>query len=179
MTDAELLTRSGEDATAFAALYDRHVDQVHRWFKRRIEWAASDLAAETFARAWLSRRRFSDPGDGSVLPWLLGIAGNVLADSARRDRIETRARQRLGLPIDLAIEDGFEDVDRRLSPRLALQDQLSKLPPHERDALELRIVEQLPYAEVAERLSIAPAAARLRVSRALRRLATSLSKEDS
>ena len=48
----------------------------------------------------------------------------------------------------------------------------------EREALELRIVDELPYEYVAERLDIRPAAARLRVSRALRRLALTTPKED-
>jgi RNA polymerase sigma-70 factor (ECF subfamily) len=178
-SDAELLRRSNDDAAAFAELYSRHVAAVHRWLAIRIEWAASDLTAETFARAWLGRRRFQDPGNGSAFPWLLGIASNLLADAARHDRIESRARERLGLPIDLAMEDGYAEVDERLSPRLALERHLRNLAPHELDALELRIIKELPYNEVAEQLAIAPAAARLRVSRALRRLSRSIAKEDS
>jgi RNA polymerase sigma factor (sigma-70 family) len=177
VSDAELLSRSDEDASAFAELYSRHVREVYRWCAARITWAASDLTAEAFARAWLSRRRFRDPGDGSALPWLIGIASNLLADAARHDRIETRARDRLGLPADLAFEEGYTEVEQRLSPRLALANHLRDLAPHERDALELRVIEELPYDEVAERLAITPAAARLRVSRALRRLARSVPKE--
>ena len=177
-SDASLLRDAGEDPSAFSELYSRHVEAVYRWFRRRLEWAASDLAAETFARAWLSRGRFRDERDGSVLPWLLGIAANVLADTIRRDRIETRARERLGLPLDLASEDGYTAVEERLSPRSALKRGLGSLPAHERDALELRVVDELPYAQVAKRLAIRPAAARLRVSRALRRLALSVQEED-
>ncbi|HEX3618155.1 MAG TPA: sigma-70 family RNA polymerase sigma factor [Solirubrobacteraceae bacterium] len=177
-SDAELLRWSHEDPAAFAELYERHVQGVYIWLAARITWAASDLTAETFARAWLSRRRFHDPGDGSARPWLMGIAANLVADAARHDRIESRARERLGLPTDLALEDGYAEVEQRLSPRLALERQLGDLAPHERDALDLRIVEELSYDEVAERLSIAPAAARLRVSRALRRLARSVPKEE-
>jgi RNA polymerase sigma-70 factor, ECF subfamily len=112
------------------------------------------------------------------LPWLLGIAANVLADTVRRNRIETRARERLGLPLDLASEDGYTAVEERLSPRDALARGLGELPAHERDALELRVVDELSYAQVASRLAIRPAAARLRVSRALRRLALSVNEEE-
>lgn len=176
-SDASLL-RDADDPSAFSELYERHVAAVYRWLRPRLEWAASDLTAETFARAWLSRRRFRDECDGSALPWLLGIAANVLADTVRRNRIETRARERLGLPLDLAREDGYAEVEERLSPRLTLERSLGSLPEHERQALELRVVDELPYAQVAKRLSIRPAAARLRVSRALRRLALSTPKED-
>ena len=178
-SDASLLLDAGHDPSAFSELYVRHVAEVYGWLRRRLEWAASDLTAETFARAWLSRGRYRDVRDGSALPWLLGIAANVLADTTRRNRIETRARARLGLPLDLASEDGFTAVEERLSPRVALARGLGSLPAHERDALELRVVDELSYAQVAKRLAIRPAAARLRVSRALRRLALSVAKEDS
>jgi RNA polymerase sigma factor (sigma-70 family) len=173
-TDAELLRENAE--AAFTELYRRHAATVHVWFRRRLEWAASDMTAETFAQAWLSRRRFRDERAGSALPWLLGIARNVLRASARRDRIETKARTKLGLPLDL--EDGFRDVEERLSPRRALADAPDELPDHEREAVELHVVAELPYPEVAERLAIRPAAARLRVSRALRRLAAATPKEE-
>jgi RNA polymerase sigma factor (sigma-70 family) len=177
-TDAELIRRSQSDPAAFGELYERHVASVYASLRRHLEWAAADLTAETFAHAWLSRRRFRDDRDGSALPWLLGIARNVLRESARRDRIETRARERLGLPLDLAAEDGYAAVDDRLSPRAGLRAALAVLPPHERDAVALRVVEELPYAEVAERLSIRPAAARLRVSRGLRRLSLLTRKDE-
>jgi len=177
-SDASLVRAAGEDPSAFSELYVRHVGAVYRWFHRRLDWAASDLTAETFARAWLGRGRFRDERDGSALPWLLGIGANVLADTIRRNRIETRARERLGLPLDLASEDGYTAVEERLSPRDALTRGLGSLPAHERDALELRVVDELSYAQVAKRLAIRPAAARLRVSRALRRLALSVPKED-
>lgn len=177
-SDAVLLREASHDLAAFTELYARHVEAVYAWLRARIEWAASDLTAETFARAWLSRARFRDERDGSALPWLLGIAANLLADAARHDRIETRARERLGLPVDLAHEDGYTEVEQRLSPRVALKQHLDQLAPGERDALELRIVKELSYEEVAERLEIRPAAARLRVSRALRHLAVSVPKEE-
>ena len=176
--DASLMQATATDPAAFSEIYDRHAGTLYAWFRFRLAWAASDLTAETFARAWLARDRFRDLRGGSALPWLHGIAANVLADAVRRDRIETRARERLGLPLDLASEDGYDDVERRLSPRLAVGRELRGLPEHERQAVELRVLEELPYEQVADRLAIAPAAARLRVSRALRRLAGAVSRED-
>jgi RNA polymerase sigma-70 factor (ECF subfamily) len=178
-SDAVLLRTARDDPAAFTTLYVRHVKTIHAWFARRIGWAAADLTAETFARAWLGRRRFKDQREGTALPWLLGIAANVLADTVRREKIETRARERLGLPLDLASEDGYTAAEERLSPRRALREALELLPAHERDALELRVTDELPYEQVASRLAIRPTAARLRVSRALRRLALTVPKEDS
>jgi RNA polymerase sigma-70 factor (ECF subfamily) len=178
-TDAELIEAASSEPAAFAELYRRHVLTVHAWFRRRLEWAASDLTAEAFAQAWLSRRSFRDEAEGSALPWLLGIARNVARESARRNDVETRARRRLGLPTDLAAEDGYAAVEERLSPRAGLTEALETLPEHEREALELRVVDELPYDDVAARLGVRPAAARLRVSRALRRLSALSLKEDT
>jgi RNA polymerase sigma factor (sigma-70 family) len=176
-SDAELM-RDAADPAAFGEIYRRHAQAVYRWCERRLAGAAAaDLTAETFARAWLHRRRFRDRRATSALPWLLGIAANVLRESIRRDRVEARARQRLGLPVDLASELGFADVDERLSPREELARALEQLPPEQRRALELRVLSELSYGEVARRLTIKPAAARLRVSRALRRLALELKEE--
>jgi RNA polymerase sigma-70 factor (ECF subfamily) len=93
--------------------------------------------------------------------------------------VETRARRRLGLPTELASEDGYAAVEGRLSPRAALAEALATLPEHEREAIELRVVDELPYPDVAARLGVRPAAARLRVSRALRRLSALPLKEDT
>jgi RNA polymerase sigma-70 factor (ECF subfamily) len=62
---------------------------------------------------------------------------------------------------------------------MALTDALETLPDRERAALELRVLDELPYADVAARLGVRPAAARLRVSRALRRLSALPLKEDT
>ena len=177
-TDARLLAHAERDPAAFSELYRRHVRRVHAWHARRLAWAATDLTAETFARAWIARGAFRDQHDGWALPWLLGIAHNVLRESVRREAIESRARERLGLPLDLADEAGYAAVEERLSPRWEVTEAFEALPDHERDAVALRVIEELPYAEVARRLEIRPAAARLRVSRALRRLANSAPREE-
>jgi RNA polymerase sigma factor (sigma-70 family) len=175
-TDAQLLAaaRRGRDAAAFGELYRRHAAQVYGYLARRLPPAASDLTAETFAEAWLSRRRFRDDHDGSALPWLLGIARNCLRESIRHDRVEMRARERLGLPVTLAEDEGYEAVVARLSPNVGLRHALEQLPEHERRAIELRVLDELSFREVARTLAIRPAAARLRVSRALRRLSLDL-----
>jgi RNA polymerase sigma factor (sigma-70 family) len=177
-SDALLLVDADTDPAAFGELYERHAASVFRWLERRMGWLAADLTAETFTRAWLQRGRFSDEREGSALPWLLGIAGRLVADAARHDRVETRARERLDLPTELISDDGYDAVERQLSPRPMLERRLAELPVHERDAIDLRIIDELAYDEVARRLNVRPATARLRVSRALGRLRRSVPKEE-
>jgi RNA polymerase sigma-70 factor (ECF subfamily) len=168
LSDAELLAEGNADA--FAVLYDRHVARVFAWARSRVGDHAADLTAEVFARAWLSRRSFRDQADGVAFPWLFGIAQNVLRDSLRRRRVEDRARARLGLPRSIAPDPAYEAVEGRLSlPEAALQ-ALAELPDGERELLDLRIVQERSYLDIADRLRCTPQAARLRVSRTLRRL---------
>lgn len=169
-TDAQLIREGRKDPAAFGEVYRRHAPVIYAWLCRRAPQSATDLTAETFAQAWLHRRRFRDQRQGTALPWLLGIAQNCLRESIRCDRVESRARERLGLPVDLAADGAYAEVEQRLSPDVDMDAALATLPEHERRAVELRVVDELPYEEVARRLSIQPAAARLRVSRALHRL---------
>jgi RNA polymerase sigma factor (sigma-70 family) len=166
--DAELIGAGRADA--FAVVYDRHAAAIYNWARSRVGDHAADLTAETFARAWLSRGSFTDGAEGSAFPWLLGIAQNLLRDSLRRQRIEDRARARLGLPRELATDAGYELAEERLSLHEAALKAIADLPEADRQVLDLRVVEGRPYSEIAAELSCTQVAARLRVSRALRRL---------
>jgi RNA polymerase sigma factor (sigma-70 family) len=178
-TDAELLGAAKSDPQAFREFYDRYAVWVRVWFARQTgsETAALDLTAETFAQAWHSLRRFKDMADGSGAPWLFGIARNLLRQYHKSKRVETAARERLGLPRVAEGADEYEAVDERVAARTmapALAAAVRLLPPDQRAALELRVVQQLDYDEVAGRLGCSQNAARLRVSRALRALTLEL-----
>ena len=175
-SDAALLAAARTDASAFHALYVRHAQRVYAGHLRqtRDEHAAHDLTAETFAQAWLVRARFRDEAGGSALPWLLGIARNVLLQSVRRRTLEQRACERLGLrerldgpPATVAPAEGW---------LTGLDDLLDELPAGHREALRLRVLEDHDYAGVADALGTTEQAARVRVHRALRSLRTRLTE---
>jgi RNA polymerase sigma factor (sigma-70 family) len=58
--------------------------------------------------------------------------------------------------------------------RSAVAEHFKRLSQEQRDAVQLRVVDELPYAEVARQLRVSENAARARVSRGLRELARSL-----
>ena len=65
----------------------------------------------------------------------------------------------------------IDDADERLSAeqaRLELRNALGDLTPDQRRALELRVIDDLRFAEVAEQMSTTEPTARMRVMRALR-----------
>jgi RNA polymerase sigma factor (sigma-70 family) len=176
-TDADLLRRMREDPDALAELYLRWKHPLFCWFRARVpESEASELTAEVFARVALISRRFHDEADGSAGPWLYGIAKNLLRRYHERGRIEREARRRLGMPIR-SYESEFEAVDDQLAASgLGLDSALDSLPPEQRQALELRVVGELPYERVADLLGCSVGAARLRVMRALQRLGRLVSR---
>jgi RNA polymerase sigma-70 factor (ECF subfamily) len=178
-TDAELLKAASEDPQAFREFYDRYAVWIRSWFVRHTgsESASLDLTAEAFAQAWHASRRFRDEADGSGAPWLFGIARNLLRQYHKHNRIESAARERMGLPAMSAECEDYERVDERseigaLAP--LLRSAVGALPAEQRRALELRVVHGLPYEAVAGRLGCSQNAARLRVSRALRALTTQM-----
>src|SRR5215211_1754919 len=178
-TDAQLLRAAQSDPQAFREFYERYAVWVHSWFQRQTgsDSVALDLTAETFAQAWHASKRFKDLADGSGAPWLFGIARNLLRQYHKHNRIETAARERLGMPAAWAECEDYEAVDERmvassLAPLLRVA--VRALPAEQQKALELRIVQQLDYEEVAGALGCTQNAARLRVSRALRALGLKL-----
>jgi RNA polymerase sigma-70 factor (ECF subfamily) len=170
ITDAELIRAARSDPDAFGELYRRHAAAVLAYVRARVPAsAAGELTAETFAQAALSLRRFRDEAAGSALPWLYGIARNLVRTYFTRSHVERQARRRLGMPLESYELDPDETTERLdaaiLAPRISVA--LGELPAGQRRALELRVVDGLPYEQVAESLGCTPGAARIRVNRAL------------
>lgn len=105
--------------------------------------------------------------------WLYTIARRCLSRYQRRGQVERRAIQRLGIQTPLAHEDDLALIEERAGIaelRAILSGELLRLSVDQRRALELRIVQERSYAEVAHDLGISELAARARVSRGLRSL---------
>lgn len=181
-SDAELLRASAKDPDAFGELYDRHAASLLAYFQRRVRCpeTAADLTAETFAQAFVSRRRYRNTG-APALAWLLGVARLVLAASLRRRGVEDRGRRRLGVgPAqldDLSIER-IEQLADATDVWARVEAALEQLSPGTARAIELRTVDELSYAQVARRLGCSEGAARVRVRRGLKRLADAVEPVD-
>jgi RNA polymerase sigma factor (sigma-70 family) len=181
-SDAELLRASARDPDAFGEFYDRHGSFLLAFFQRRIRCPeiAADLTAETFAQAFVARRRYRDTG-APALAWLLGIARLVLAVSLRRRGIEDKGRRELGLvslPLDDLSIERIEQLAETTEVWARVQSALDQLSPDTVRAIELRAIDELPYAQVARRLGCSEGAARVRVRRGLKRLADAVDPVD-
>lgn len=169
--EALLVAAASGDGDAFAAFYSRHVDAVTGFFYRRTACphTSADLAAETFAQALSAVHRFR-PAPSAGSKWLFGIAANLYRRWCRRGRIASRHRRRLGIETPVLSHDDVEHIERLVDfePLAgALEAALEALSPSVRDAVMLRIADDLPYEDVATRLGCSVATARVRVSRGL------------
>jgi RNA polymerase sigma-70 factor (ECF subfamily) len=173
-TDAELLTASRDDPRAFRELYDRWAERLLAYFYRRVLDAevAGDLLAETFAVAFERRGRFKDVGSPGAA-WLYGIAAKELAHWFRRQAVERRAVRRLAIEVPVLDDESIARIEALAdmeSCRATLAEALARMGAGERTAVELRVVDEMGYAEIATALECSEAAARTRVHRGLARL---------
>jgi RNA polymerase sigma-70 factor (ECF subfamily) len=95
-SDADLWRRvRDDDADAFGQLFERHGERIHgfAWRRTANAAAAEDVTALVFLEAW-RRRREVTLHQPSVLPWLYGVAANVLRGHNRARRRHQAALRR-------------------------------------------------------------------------------------
>jgi RNA polymerase sigma-70 factor (ECF subfamily) len=167
----ELLERfvAGE-LDAFEALFRQHQCEVYRWIVRivRDPAAAEDLTVETFWRVHRAHARFR--ADGNFGVWLRRIATNVALDHLRR------ARPTLELLEDVAAEEKPDAVVQQEVRKKILR-VFAELPARLRIVVQLALIEDEPYQEIADSLGISLAAVKLRMFRGTRLLRKKLEKQ--
>jgi RNA polymerase sigma factor (sigma-70 family) len=174
MIDAELLRRSLAQPEAFAVLYERHVAPVSTYLLRRVGAdIGEDLTAEVFVRAFRARAKYGVQHD-TALPWLLGIANNLIANHRRAERRRLVAVERLAKSTP---EFTTERYGFGLGPDLARA--LRRLPAVDRDALLLVVWGELSYEEAAVAIGVPVGTIRSRIARARERLAGAAGVERS
>ena len=147
----------------FAGLYGTYARDVYRFalYLSGNTAVAQDITSEVFLRVWMS----SEPAYLSgVKPWLFVIARNLYLQELRH----IRRKQ----PLDSEIASAYSvEASAEAKQEFArVCAAMAHLPEVDRSALLLRVVEGLPYEEVAGILRISIAAAKVKVHRARLRL---------
>lgn len=162
--------RSG-DAEAFGMLFERHGRTIYNYCFRRVgSWSvAEDLVSIVFLEAW---RRVDKPlPSGKELPWLFGIATNVVRNRRRSERRYAAALRRVPQP---SAEPSFADEsDERIDDEELMGSALgllARLPRREREVFALCAWSALSYEDAAVALEIPVGTVRSRLSRARVRL---------
>ena len=167
------------DRESFEHLYAEYAAQLFSFLAYRTgnRAEAEDLLADTFERAWASRRRF-DPRRGVKKAWLYSIALNRLRDHARRAVVEDRVMNEVA---QLRRENGngshnghLEAVERRQ----VLVSAMGALDDLEREALALRYGGDLSLREMADLLGVPRTTVEGRIYRGLRKLKHELVEDE-
>ena len=171
LSDTDLLVLSRTRPEMLGVVYERHAPAVYRYLGRRVGVGASeDLLGEVFVAAVAARLRVRPHDSGSALPWLYGIAANVVRSYRRRS---------LGqIPVDEVTAVDWDAVDERLDAgtrRQELRAALVGLTEAEREVLLLVAWEGLSPTEAAQALGLTPVAVRSRLHRARTRAQATLS----
>jgi RNA polymerase sigma factor (sigma-70 family) len=131
--DSEILASLPGQPELMGVLYERHAPAVFRYLARRAgSPAAEDLLSEVFIAALAGRTRVVAHDSGSALPWLYGIAMNVLRRHFRQAAAQWAAAEDQGVDWDA--------VDARLdaeAKRGQLRSALNVLSERDRELLLL------------------------------------------
>jgi RNA polymerase sigma-70 factor (ECF subfamily) len=154
----------GEQA-AFAELYERHARTIYNYlFRRLADWSeAEDLTAVVFLEAF-RRRGDVVVVEGKLLPWLYGIATNVLRNRRRalwrhRALVERLASE----PRSAAPEAGRAEAVTQMRSVL---ERVAGLPRRQQDVVALCLWSGLSYEEAATALGVPVGTVRSRLARA-------------
>jgi RNA polymerase sigma factor (sigma-70 family) len=148
-TDAELLMDARDAPAAFEQLVARHLDTIYRYVARRVgPTNAEDVVSEVFATAYAIRGRY-DTSRPSALPWLYGIATNLIRRHHRREAALLQAYALSGVYPELPDAPHHDDD---LGPALA--GALAAMRREHRDVLLLHALADLTYEEIAVALDV-------------------------
>jgi RNA polymerase sigma factor (sigma-70 family) len=154
-SDADVIEESLRDVGRFGEIFDRHAQAIFRFLGRRIgPDDAGDVLGDVFLAAFEARGRY-DGRQPTALPWLYGIASNLLGKHYRQRASELRALERM---IGHSAPDDHADAvsaaaDAEVQLR-GLAKVLEELPAGEREVLLMFAWEELSYGEIARATSL-------------------------
>jgi RNA polymerase sigma-70 factor (ECF subfamily) len=166
--------QASHDERTHVRLWDAHSPAIYRYCFRSTADAAlaDDLTSIVFLEAWRRRGDVTLPPEAE-LPWLYGVATNVLRNQRRSQRRHRAALARLPRPLDEpdfadSLGDRLDD-ERRMRSILGQVGNLSGL---EREVLAMCVWEGLAPRAAALALGIPEATVRTRLHRAREHLRT-------
>jgi len=162
------------DAVAFGRLYERHARAVQAFCLRRTAelQVAEDMTSAVFLEIWRKRHRI-DVTTATALPFLLGVATNMLHEHWRRRRRHDAAVLRIRNATPRATQGHEDDTIARIDAVRELREARAAvrgLPRRELDVLTLVAWGDLTYEETAIALKLPIGTVRSRLARARARL---------
>lgn len=160
----------------FETLIERHHDEIYSYLWRLMGSAADaeDLTQEVFLRAYQAYKRLRP--DSNHRAWLYKIATNTAYTALKRNHREAQYNVPL---LDEYVGHSTSSVQLETSNEALaiIRQAIAELPAKQKEALVLRHVQGLEYAEVAQVLGCSEDSARANVSQAIRRLRRELNSD--
>jgi RNA polymerase sigma-70 factor (ECF subfamily) len=154
--------------TSFSELYRRHVNKIYYYIYSRVQNSADaeDLTSQTFITALETRHKLRD--EKKFTPWLYSIARNKTNDHFRRNS----RRSELPLEDELFTKQSQNPTEAMLQQErlIDLERILASLKPIEQEYLRLRLIAELPFAEIAQVLNMSESSLKKSYYRLLERL---------
>lgn len=167
-----MVVRNGQEAR-FDRIFDRHHDAMQRYCLRRLPWhEVNDVVAEVFLVAW---RRIDEAPESRELPWLYGIAKNVVRNAHRARHRQERLRTKVKAQGETSEPSAEVHVVRNVEEQAVL-DALATLRDADQELLRLKCWEQLSNGEIAAVLGTSTHAVDMRIARARGRLERALAR---
>lgn len=165
--EVALIRAAQRDRSAFAPLYERHVDRVYAYLRSRTsgDEDAADLTQQVFLQALDALPRYR-PSSAPFVAWLLRIARNAAINFHQRRR-QTTAWDLLPAALQPRLSD---DPGAQIERNEVLERLFVGLDAENREILILRFAADLTTAEIAAVLGKSEAAIRMRLVRTLRTL---------
>lgn len=168
------MAQSPSNDAKFRGIFDAYFVEVRRYCVRRLSAAdANDATSEVFLVAW--RRIEAVPEGDEALPWLIGVARNVVRNVVRSNTRSVRLVSKVGdhttaqVPgpeIQVVMDAQFEEV----------QAALAGLSDDDQELIRLRTWEELTAPQIATVFGCSISAAEKRITRAWSRLSKAVER---
>lgn len=165
------------DPQAFAELVQAYEKQVYNLCLRMCgnREDARDLTQEAFVKAWRGLPFFQQ--ESSFSTWLYRLTSNVCIDHLRREKRQIRVSLTLEHdeeePVELEIADSQPLPEEQLlhhEQRQAVAQAMMQLEEEFRQVLILRVVQDLPYEQIAQIMNLRVGTVKSRLARARQKL---------
>lgn len=157
MTDENLVKAYAQgNNDAFDVLLKRHQDRIFNYILRIIknEDLANDIFQETFVKAILTIKQGRYTENGKFPAWISRIAHNLIIDYYRQEKSENLQSADLEdinvLNRKELAEETIEDIIISDQIREDVRFLIKKLPPLQREVLNMRYYQNLSFKEIAE-----------------------------
>lgn len=172
MSDEELMVMyQNGDEMAFQALYSRHSGRILAFIRSKTSNGelAGDIFQEVFIKVHKSKKLYNKSFD--VLPWLFTITRNAIIDNLRKQKNIVVS---LGPEVDQLPDDSHDEeviISEDLAPALL------RLPANQRQAIQMRYVDESTFEEIAKQLNTSSENVRQLISRGLKNMKSFFRKE--